>query len=164
MPHVFDLQHGRLTGTHYRTVARVIETILCDYQEECPELMALVHCTVLWYWAAHASSFTEVSLVELHRLGLVMRDTWVEMDTAEFRASLRKDHDLPKGSIVNIPKFHRAINHLADYIRKFGPAVDLTTETSEAAHKPLKLMFRTYVSLAVLLHDTCTVLKLVLRQ
>lgn len=152
VPHVFDLKHGRLTGTHYRTMARVIETIMCDYTEDCPDLIHLVHHTVTWYWAAHAPSFTNESLVELRELGVTMCDAWIQMDTPEFRASLRKDHDMPKGPIVDIPKFHRALNHLPDYIRKFGPAADLTTETSEAAHKPLKQMFRTYVRLMFAAH------------
>jgi hypothetical protein len=52
---------------------------------------------------------------------------------------------LLQGLMHTVPKFHRAILHLPEAIRDFGPYEDLTSEASESANKPLKAFFRTYV-------------------
>ena len=146
-PMIFELKHGRVSGKHYDTMAEVIEVIVCDMEGQ-EELLAAIHATVVWYWASMAPSFTSESLERLRILGREMRESWDVFRTPEVIAAMARDgSDIPRGDLDAIPKMHRAVAHLSDFIALYGPFESLTTETSEAANKPLKACFRTYVPL-----------------
>ena len=150
LPHVpllFAMEHGRISSDHYRTLAHVFEVIICDL-EDADEVKKAVHDVVTWYWASRASEFSNAAIDALRVLGRTMLASLQVFDTPEFRAILRADADVPVGPVETIPKIHRAVEHMADWIMDFGPYDDLTTEASETANKPLKQMFKTYVSFA----------------
>ena len=142
-PGLFALKHGRVSAEHYRSLAEVFEVILCDFPGH-PELLAAVHATVRWYWAARAPAFSTASLAELRTLGIDMRASWQFFEDLG-PALHRKESAIPRGPLDRVPKMHRAVTHLPDFIRLYGPFVDLTTEASETANKALKACFRTYV-------------------
>ena len=66
------------------------------------------------------------------------------MDTPAWRATVRVADTvkLTKRCVLLTPKFHRAVSHCVEYVKEWGPMEYLTTETSEALHKPLKGFFR----------------------
>ena len=143
VPRVFQFKHGRLTSTHYRTMAEVLQVITCDLIPPASPLGQVIAATTRWYWACRAAAFaTEEDVVEVDRLGTVISDAWIAFDTDELRATFREDAKTPAGRAVDLPKFHRAITHMPAYIRSWGPYEFITTETSESMHKPLKLMFK----------------------
>ena len=149
VPSIFMEKHGIITSAHYRTLAEVIEVIICDVIPPTSVLGRVIHATVTWYWACRAATFTEATLVDLQAKTQELHDAWAALDTPEWRATLRarppKGVFVPQRSVLLTPKFHRAVHHTVDYVRRFGPIQDLTTETSEAMHKPLKIIFRTLV-------------------
>lgn len=140
-PQFFEVKHGHITGTHLRTFARVVEVVMCDL-DEADDLFRVIRATLRWYWAMRGDSFTHVGVERTRALGLAMEAEWVQFDTPAMRATFRGAAKLPKGRVVDLPKFHRAVAHIHEYILDFGPAEDLTTETTEGGHKPLKQMFR----------------------
>lgn len=142
-PLLFALKHGRVSALHYRTLAEVFEVILCDFDEH-PELLAAVHATVRWFWAARAPAYTSQMVTDLRTLGIEMRASWHIFE--DLGAALHRDDSaIPRGPLDSVPKMHRAVCHLPDFIRLYGPFVDLTTEASETANKALKASFRTHV-------------------
>ena len=162
LPHVpmlFNLRHGRISSDHYRTAAHVLEVILCDFEDEA-ELKTAVHDVVTWYWASRAADFTPDAVAALRDLGTRMRDSLLFFTSPDLRARYRAKADVPAGALDDVPKMHRAVQHVPTYITEFGPYDDITTEASETANKPLKLMFRVYVFLAPFMtpavHDTDT--------
>ena len=65
-------------------------------------------------------------------------------------------HDTEVHNLDRIPKMHR-LEHVARSVLLYGPYTFLTTESSESAHKQLKRMFRTCVTLLhVVLLPSCT--------
>lgn len=142
VPMIFALRHGRLSSDHFRTMAHVFEVILCDLPDDALEVKRAVHDVVQWYWAARASRFDAASIATLRELGLQMRASLAFFERADIRAMYKADAKIHAGPLDDIPKLHRAVRHVPDYIHEFGPYEDLTTEASEAANKPLKQIFR----------------------
>ena len=143
VPLFFCKRHGRISSDHFRTLAHVFEVLLCDLPD-ATEVKLAVRDVLRWYWAARASEFTTASLAELRALGERMRQSLTFFESPDMRQRYKPDADILTEDLDDVPKLHRAVQHLPDYIRKFGPFEDLTTEASEAANKPLKQMFRTY--------------------
>ena len=151
VPRLFNDKHGSITSTHFRTMAEVIEVITADVIPAGSVMRRVIAATVSWYWACRAPSFTSTDLTTLGVKTREFRDAWTALDTPEWRAGLRdvtktEKSRFPKKSVLLTIKFHRAIHHCVDYVREWGPMEFLTTETSEAMHKPLKAFFRTCVS------------------
>lgn len=144
-PNIFALKHGRVSGMHFRTMAEVMEVIFLEYKESHPGLVEAIRATVRWYWESHAPQVSAESLELLRALGYQMRAAWgaVFEDPEIAPGLVRDDSDIPKGSFDELPKMHRAVAHLPDFLRLYGPYGGLTTEVSEAANKPLKMCFRT---------------------
>ena len=145
VPMFFALKHGNPSSDHYRTLAHVFEVILCDLPE-ATEVKQAVHDVVTWYWATRAGGFTAASIAELLALGARMRASLSYFEQPEVRATYRASAKVHVGPLDKVPKVHRAVKHLPEWVRQFGPYEDLTTEQSEAANKPLKQMFRTCVN------------------
>ena len=143
VPNIFCDKHGSISSTHYRTLAEVVEVITSDIFEEDEPITAVIRATVSWYWACRALNFTQADLTALEDATAAMGAAWTALDTPAFRALLRRKRETPKRRVTLVPKFHRALTHVVDYIRRWGPLEYITTETSEAMHKPLKIMFRT---------------------
>ena len=143
-PLLFNLKHGTISAMHYRALAEVLAVIMCDSADDHPELMDAITTTTQWYWAVRAPEFSETMLAELHQLGFEMRASWKVFE--DLGAALHRDGSTaPRGPLDNLPKMHRAVSHLAEFIRGNGPFSELTTEASETANKALKGCFRTYV-------------------
>ncbi len=130
---------------HYRTMAEVMEVIFLDYRTHHGELYQAIHTTIRWYWASYSPRVSTESLAELRTLGQTMRQAWeLAFADAQVAPTLQREGaDIPKGSFDALPKMHRAVAHLPDFLRLYGPYSTLTTEVSEAANKPLKMCFRT---------------------
>ncbi len=144
LPHVpllFAFKHGRISSGHYRTLAHVFECLICDLPEAQPVKDA-VHDVLTWYWATRASRFSATSIATLRDLGSRMHDSLEFFQSDEMRARYRADAAVHASILENVPKMHRAVSHIPDYVIEFGPYEDLTTEASETANKPLKQMFR----------------------
>lgn len=145
---MFDEKHGIITSAHYRAFAEVVEVITCDVVPPASPLGVAIQTTVEWYWSCRAQRFTQRDLDRLERLTREMQDAWEVLDSQEWRATLREGKkDIAKNGVLNTTKMHRATSHMVDYIKRWGPVEYLTTETSEALHKPLKIIFRMYVLL-----------------
>ena len=123
---------------------KVIEVITADIVPLASPLRAVIHATVAWYWACRATSFTEEQLQDLRAKSEALRAAWEAMDSSAFRDAVKRkaDHQLTKNPVLLTPKMHRAVCHMEEYVRRWGPMEYLTTETAEALHKPLKEMFR----------------------
>ena len=153
VPRVFDEHHGTISSMHYRTLAEVVEVIAADVIPPASNMGRVIATTVAWYWACRALSFTPADITALGHKTEAMRAAWETLDTPEWRATLRKPKKkkdkkaskFPSNPVLETPKFHRAVEHCVDYVREWGPLEYITTETSEAMHKPLKAYFRTYV-------------------
>ncbi len=154
VPRVFDEHHGTISSMHYRTLAEVVQVITVDVIEPDTAMGRVITATVEWYWACRAPSFRPADITALQRKTEELRAAWEALDTPEWRATLRKPKKTKKGKkvskfpsnpVLETPKFHRAVEHCVDYVREWGPLEFITTETSEAMHKPLKAYFRTYV-------------------
>ena len=132
MHSMFNDKHGICSSAHFRSLASVIEVITADVIPPESRMGRVIHATIAWYWACRAKSFTAADL-----------------DTKDWHKSAmkKKKCGLPKRRALLLPKFHRAIKHTVDYVRRFGPMEYLTTETSESLHKPLKTFFNVCVSL-----------------
>lgn len=146
VPHLFDEHHGTITGMHYRTLAQVVAVITHDYIPPASVMGTVIGATVDWYWACRAPKFSPADIVALEVKCAALEAAWSALDTPAWRATLTREpkvSKLPKRSILLTNKFHRATTHCADYIKEWGPMEALTTETSEALHKPLKEFFRT---------------------
>lgn len=147
LPHIpmfFMPKHGRISSDHFRTLAHVFEVIICDLPDAAA-VKAAVHDVLAWYWATRNTRFAAATIAEVRQLGTRMRASLAYFDSHDMRARYRPDADILSGPLENVPKLHRAVRHVPEYIIRFGPYEDLTTEASEAANKPLKLMFRTCV-------------------
>jgi hypothetical protein len=144
---LFGLQHGTISSDYFRSLAEVLEVITCDLPNAAAVQLA-IHATVSWYWASRAASFTAASLTRLRELSFAMRESWRTFEghvqVGDFRAAAAAEY--PRGSLDSLPKMHRAVLHLPDAIREYGPYDALTTEASESANKPLKCIFRAYVA------------------
>ena len=108
----------------------VLEVVLAD---QPTPLRRSAHILVAWYNLSRLAKVDAESVAALRAAALVLRDDWLET----FQATGIKD-------LARIPKFHR-LSHVAGSVQLFGPYLHLTTEASEAAHKRLKNMYRTYV-------------------
>lgn len=156
VPGVFNEQHGYLSSTHYRSLAETLELVTCDVIP-ADSLMGRVICTTIdWYWACRAKSFTAAELTALDTKTAAMKAAWAPLDTPAWRQNLRAKSDVPKLGALATPKMHRGLEHMSDYVRWWGPVEFLTTETSEALHKPLKVFFRTYVTCCLSYLAVCT--------
>lgn len=145
MHRMFEDKHGRISSCHYRAVAEVLEVIVRGIVDEESPMGKVIHTTIKWYWATRAKSFTQQDLEDLQADTDAMDAAWKALDTAEWRQELvagRVKNSLPKSRAWDLPKFHRGLHHMVDYIRRFGPVEYLTTETSESLHKYLKQIFR----------------------
>ena len=152
VPRLFDVKHGSITGMHFRTLAEVVEVITQDFIPPASLMGRVIGVTVDWYWACRAKSFTVADIAALQGKCDALAAAWTALDTNAWRLSLKNKptKQLPKGCVLNTIKFHRAVSHCADYVKEWGPLEYITTETSEALHKPLKIFFRSYVLLCVL--------------
>ncbi len=140
---IFNTKHGRISSAHYRTMAEVIAVVLADIRQEHPDVLAAVDATIHWYWMSRALEWDEHKLMALQAAGCAMREAWRVFEEPELRQQMtRKCSDIPRGAIDSLPKMHRGVAHLADFIRDFGPYEYLTTEASESANRPLKAIFR----------------------
>ena len=142
VPGVFLHHHGRLTAMHYRTAAAVLPLISFDIIDPTSALGSVLQRTVTWYWSTRRKSFSAHDLTDLEDQTEDMRAAWDAFDTAAMRQQLRDAAEVPAGAVLDLPKFHRGIAHVVEYIRRFGPVEYLTTETSESLHKPLKMIFK----------------------
>ena len=153
VPKLFDDNHGIISSSHLRTFAEVVKVITADYVPRDSDMGTVIATTFAWYWACRAKTFTEQDLQDLQANTDEMRAAWEALDTTGWR---KGDTGVPKNGILQTRKFHRATLHAVDYVRRFGPMEYLTTETSEALHKPLKTIFRTYVIAMRFFHfQTC---------
>ena len=145
VPRIFDVKHGSITGLHYRALIQVVAVITHDYIPADSPMGCVIAATVDWYWACRASTFTVADIASLQEKCTTLGEAWAELDTVEWRATLGtvKDKKFPKACVLLTNKFHRALRHCVDYVREWGPMEYITTETSEALHKPLKEFFRT---------------------
>lgn len=146
VPRLFNEQHGTVTGMHYRALSQVFTIITHDFVPPASPMGIVIAATVDWYWACRAPKFSPADIVALEVKCAALEAAWTALDTPAWRATLKrlpKVSKLPKRSILLTNKFHRATKHCADYIKEWGPMEALTTETSEALHKPLKEFFRT---------------------
>ena len=144
VPLLFCVKHGKVSSGHYRTLAQVFEVIVCDYTDS-PQARRAVHDMLVWYWASRCTSFNAGFHAKLRKLGLRMRASMSFFETDELRALYHEETKVHVSNLDDVPKVHRAVCHLPSYLENFGPFEDLTTEASEAANKPFKQMFRTYV-------------------
>ncbi len=148
VPQFFAIKHGRLSSDHYRTLAHVFEVIICDFDDDA-EVKQAVHDMLVWYWASRSTCYDAAYIENLRELGLRMRASMAFFETDELRAMYHLETKVHVSSLDDVPKMHRATVHLPNYLSEFGPFEDLTTEASEAANKPLKQIFRTYVPVCV---------------
>jgi hypothetical protein len=149
VPQVFNAEHGRMTSLHYRTLAEVMPVIICDQFPEDQALHATINATIKWYWRCRSRSFSPADIDALAEETAAMQVAWQQIDEATPRPASSKElakSGLPSGLVLDTPKFHRAVEHIVEYVRNWGPIEYLTTETSESLHKPLKVMFRWYVN------------------
>ena len=144
VPMMLCVKHGRLSSDHYRSLANVFEVIICDLAN-AEEAKTAVHDVVAWYWASRCTSYNDAYLTKLRALGVRMRESMAFFETDAMRALYREETKVHVSSLDDVPKVHRVVKHVPDYMRDFGPFEDLTTEASEAANKPLKQIFRAYV-------------------
>ena len=145
VPRLFDEHHGTITGMHYRTLAQVVAVITHDYIPPASVMGTVIAATVDWYWACRAPKFSPADIAALDVKCTALQQAWAALDTPEWRLTTRaaEERNLPKRCVLLTTKFHRAIEHCADYVREWGPIEALTTETSESLHKQLKVFFRT---------------------
>lgn len=108
----------------------MLEVVLADQPSA---LRHSAHILVAWYHLSRLARFTPDDVTALRSATRALRDNW----DATFHATEIK-------SLSKIPKIHR-LDHVADSVHSFGPYNSLTTESSEAAHKKLKHMYRTCV-------------------
>ena len=148
VPHFFSVHHGRLSSDHYRTLAHVFEVLICDFPDDL-EVQRAVHDVLVWYWASRSMSYDVADMATLAELGLRMRASMAFFETDALRAQYHKDTTVLVSCLDDVPKMHRAVHHLPEYMLEFGPYEDLTTEASESANKPLKQIFRVYVCVCV---------------
>ena len=144
VPRLFDHKHGSMTGMHYRALAEVFAVITHDFIPPDSVMGTVIAVTVDWYWACRAPKFSPADILALEAKGTALHDAWAALDTPAFRGAVgtAKKRNIPKKSVLLTNKFHRATLHCADYVKEWGPIEALTTETSEALHKPLKAFFR----------------------
>ena len=102
VPLIFTPQPGRLSSDNFRTLAGVVEVIMCDIGDAA--VLALTHAVVEWYWASRASTFDEVGVTRLQRLGFDMRQAWRCLEEPGVKAAL----DTPDSGI---PKVHSCLLH-----------------------------------------------------
>ena len=108
----------------------VLEVTLADQDDE---LRQSAHVLKQWFELCRDRVSSPATVLTLRAAGVALRANW----TATF-------HDTGIKSLQKIPKLHR-VDHVADSVALFGPYLHLSTESSEAAHKRLKHMYRTYV-------------------
>lgn len=147
VPQMFDIKHGTTTSTHYRSLAHVVAVITQDWIPPESVMGRVIAATVDWYWACRATSFSPAAIVALEGKCAALDAAWAALDTPAWRGTVRvaEDLQLPKGCVLTTCKLHRAVSHCPEYVKEWGPMEYITTETSEALHKPLKAFFRTYV-------------------
>lgn len=144
VPRFFNDKHGSITGMHYRTLTQVVAVITHDYIPPASLMGRVIAATVDWYWACRAPKFSPADIVALEAKCAALAAAWGALDTPAWRATLRlpPKTKFPRNCVLETPKFHRAVHHCAHYVQEWGPIEAITTETSEAMHKPLKAFFR----------------------
>ena len=109
----------------------VLETVLAD---QAAPLRQSAHILVTWYNLTRLTRVGVADLAALRAAGTALRDNWHQTF-----------HDTGIKSLTKIAKLHR-LEHVGPDVERYGPFLYLTTESSEAAHKRFKAMYRTCVT------------------